>query len=55
MQSITATRWLDEKNHTLDFVENQLLAHHPDEGGNGSANYANWDIQKAFPENQAIT
>lgn len=55
MQSITATRWLDEKNHTLDFVENQLLAHHPDEGGTGSANYANWDIQKAFPENQAIT
>ena len=44
MQNIITTRWLDEKNHSLDFVEQQMLANHPDEGGTGATNYANWEI-----------
>ena len=31
MQTITTTRWIDEKNSDLTFVETQLLASHPDE------------------------
>lgn len=55
MQSIITTRWLDEKNNSLDYVEQQLLAKHLDERGTGATNYTNWEIQKAFQSNQKIT
>lgn len=39
MQTITTTRWIDEKNSDLAFVETQLLASHPDETGGSSTSY----------------
>lgn len=54
MQTITTTRWIDEKNSDLAFVETQLLAYHPDETGGSSTCYINWNIQKAFDKEKQI-
>ena len=55
MQAITTTRWIDEKNSDLAFIETQLLASHPDETVGSSTSYINWHIQKEFEKNKQIT